>query len=192
VGVSGKSSRVRLFQPESGLDPINYLTLSHRWGTQILFTLTTLNIREMGRQIPLRHLSITFRGAIEITRRLGIRCLWIDSLCIIQDSPQDWRSESARMGDVYKFAYCNLSATRASGGSYDGLYVHRDRLTVKPLYFRRKLVKQHQHSSRTRLIAFIESSKIGLKSPMRHLTNEHGFCKSESCLHEHCTSVVAR
>ncbi|PMD49898.1 HET-domain-containing protein, partial [Hyaloscypha bicolor E] len=133
VGVSGKSSRVRLFQPESGLDPINYLTLSHRWGTQILFTLTTLNIREMTRQIPLQHLSKTFRDAIEITRRLGIRYLWIDSLCIIQDSPQDWRSESARMGDVYKFAYCNLSATQASGGSYDGLYVDRDPLTVKPL-----------------------------------------------------------
>jgi hypothetical protein len=37
------------------------------------------------------------------------------------------------MRDVYKFAYCNLSATQASGGSYDGLYVDRDPLTVKPL-----------------------------------------------------------
>ncbi|KAH8777052.1 hypothetical protein F5882DRAFT_503069 [Hyaloscypha sp. PMI_1271] len=37
------------------------------------------------------------------------------------------------MGDVYKFAYCNLSATQASGGSYDGLYVDRDPLTVKLL-----------------------------------------------------------
>jgi hypothetical protein len=37
------------------------------------------------------------------------------------------------MGDVYKFAYCNLSATQASGGSDDGLYVDRDPLAVKPL-----------------------------------------------------------
>jgi len=125
--------RVRVFQPASGSDPLDYLTLSHRWSTQNLFTLKTSNIKELNQEIPLRLLSKTFRDVVDITRKLGIRYLWVDSLCIIQDSLQDWRSESARMGDVYKFAYCNLSATRASGGSYDGLYVDREPLSIKPL-----------------------------------------------------------
>lgn len=123
----------KLFQPESGSAPISYLTLSHRWGKQNLLTLTTRNFQELGREIPLRSLSQTFRDAIDLTQRLGIGYLWIDSLCIIQDSPEDWRSESGRMGDVYKFAYCNLSATRASSGRYDGLFVNRERFLCKPL-----------------------------------------------------------
>jgi hypothetical protein len=31
----------------------------------------------------------TLKDAVYVTRRLGIRYLWIDALCIIQDSPED-------------------------------------------------------------------------------------------------------
>lgn len=65
----------------------------------------------------------------------------------MQDSDEDWQFESARMGDVYKFRLCNLAATRASDGNFDGLYVERDPLPIKPL-----LLDIQMKSSRARRI----------------------------------------
>ncbi|KAL2063411.1 hypothetical protein VTL71DRAFT_5216 [Oculimacula yallundae] len=48
---------------------------------------------------------------------LGRRYLWIDMLCIIQDSKEDWQCEAALMGEVYRNGYCNLSAIAAEDGS---------------------------------------------------------------------------
>jgi hypothetical protein len=45
------------------------------------------------------------------TRRLGLRFLWIDALCIIQDSREDWEIESAQMSEIYEGAYVTLAAT---------------------------------------------------------------------------------
>ena len=59
----------------------------------------------------------TFRDAIRITPKLGVRYLWIDSLCIIQDNLLDWQIESSRMGDVYQNAYLTIAASRASSDS---------------------------------------------------------------------------
>ena len=57
----------------------------------------------------------TFRHAILATRRLGYRMLWIDSLCIIQRSREDWVLESCRMQHYYKHAVLTLAADRAKG-----------------------------------------------------------------------------
>lgn len=55
----------------------------------------------------------TFADAIEIAWRLGAHYMWIDSLCIIQDSRQDWLQESGQMSDVYRYSAFNISATSA-------------------------------------------------------------------------------
>jgi hypothetical protein len=52
--------------------------------------------------LPWDTLPRLFQDAILITRRIGYRYLWIDSLCIVQDSPNDWRQEMTRMGSIYK------------------------------------------------------------------------------------------
>jgi hypothetical protein len=39
----------------------------------------------------------TFQDVIYATWRLGIQYLWIDSLCIIQDSNEDWNVDSSLM-----------------------------------------------------------------------------------------------
>lgn len=51
--------------------------------------------------------------------------LWIDSLCIIQDSVEDWQIESAQMGRYYREASLTLFATAASGDDV-GFYCLRD------------------------------------------------------------------
>jgi hypothetical protein len=52
------------------------------------------------RGIPFSHFPKTFQHAILICRGLGVNHLWIDSLCVIQDSEEDWALQSARMTDV--------------------------------------------------------------------------------------------
>jgi len=87
-----------------------YLTLSHRWGSPEPLQTTSGNLQERCRGIPLKSIPKTYRDAIMVTQQLGIRYLWIDSLCIIQDDEQDWARESSKMADVYRGSYCNLAA----------------------------------------------------------------------------------
>lgn len=90
-----------------------YVALSHCWGRSPVFTTTksTLTARKAGFYID--ELPQTFRDAIVLTRKLGIRYLWIDSLCIIQDDLSDWEKEAAHMADVYTDAYVTISASSA-------------------------------------------------------------------------------
>jgi hypothetical protein len=102
-----------------------YLTLSHCWGgAEGVLKLTTATIPDFTKAIDIAALPKTFRHAIDATRRLGIRYLWIDSLCIIQDSSADWEAESARMHEVYSNATCNLAA-HSGKNSHGGLFFRR-------------------------------------------------------------------
>ncbi|KAF1990823.1 hypothetical protein K402DRAFT_323874, partial [Aulographum hederae CBS 113979] len=73
----------------------------------------------------------TFEDAIRITSNLGLCYLWIDSLCIIQDSAQDWQEQSAQMHKVYFYSTCTISAT-AGVDDAAGCFEPRDPLMVLP------------------------------------------------------------
>ncbi|KAL1844901.1 hypothetical protein VTK73DRAFT_1541 [Phialemonium thermophilum] len=92
-----------------------YWTLSHRWGDpQGVLQLHQNREGNFRNGVSLTDLSPTFRDAALLVRRLGYRYLWIDSLCIIQDSPSDWQREAQAMVEVYRCAICNISAVGAS------------------------------------------------------------------------------
>ncbi|KAF1997438.1 HET-domain-containing protein [Amniculicola lignicola CBS 123094] len=63
----------------------------------------------------------TFKDAIKFSRRLSIRHLWIDALCILQDSTDDWDREASAMAEVYANSHLTLAATGASCVSH-GLF----------------------------------------------------------------------
>jgi hypothetical protein len=71
-----------------------YMTLSHCWGKLPIKVLTTKDLKDMKNSISWNELPKTFQDAILITKKLAIDYLWIDSLCIIQDSKDDWAKES--------------------------------------------------------------------------------------------------
>lgn len=121
----GESQFIRLIRT-SDLDvhPI-YMTLSHSWGNAIFLKLTTSTFREMSLGLPTTELPQTFQDACLITRWLECQYLWIDSLCIFQDSEEDWARESSTMGDVYRGSKCNIAAS-ASYDSRGGLFRSRD------------------------------------------------------------------
>jgi hypothetical protein len=101
-----------------------YVTLSHCWGGRVSSTTTSRTVEEHKRAIPLSTLPKTFQDSVLITRRLGLRYLWIDSLCILQDSAPDWQRESAVMEAIYRNGYLNISA-RAASNSTVGCFFNR-------------------------------------------------------------------
>jgi hypothetical protein len=118
---AGDSSKIRLVQTD-GLQG-RYVALSHCWGPPEKRPLRTVgsNIGSHLAGIPVSSLPKTFRDAVAVTRFLGIRYLWIDSLCIIQDNTADWTHEAARMGRVYELACLTIAASSARD-STEGLF----------------------------------------------------------------------
>lgn len=110
------SDQVHLFIPQPN-SPGRYATLSHRWGGDSYCALTKTTVYALQSGICYSDLPPTFRDAITVTRQLGLRYLWIDTFCIIQDDGEDWAIESARMGDIYERAYINIAATGAVDGT---------------------------------------------------------------------------
>ena len=105
IDVSGKTPFLVQGNPSTP-----YAILSHCWGKSKQFITTTHNIEAYERSIDFAVLPKTFRDAIELTRELNIRYLWIDSLCILQDSDIDKGHQCARMGEYYRNALITLSA----------------------------------------------------------------------------------
>ncbi|EXF75137.1 heterokaryon incompatibility protein [Colletotrichum fioriniae PJ7] len=125
-----RSTRVRLvsdFGKEN--PPVLYVALSHQWGVDTMvagkFATTTIdNIRLISAKEGVEDASLpqTFRDAVIITRKLGVKYLWIDSLCILQkngreqdpDSKKDWDKESQLMENIFGSAYLTIAASCAS------------------------------------------------------------------------------
>lgn len=98
-----------------------YATLSHYWGQNPIITLRQENISGFQDPITMTALLLVSQQAIYVARRLGFAFLWIDSLCIIQDSEEDWRHESALIGKVYSNSTLNIMATDSKDGT-QGLF----------------------------------------------------------------------
>lgn len=98
-----------------------WLSLSHCWGKEQTFTTKLNTLASHCNTLSLVDLPETFRDAIMITRRLGYQYLWIDSLCIIQDSQEDWEAEAQKMASIYQNAVLTISAD-ASDNDHQGIF----------------------------------------------------------------------
>jgi hypothetical protein len=107
---AANQSRVFLVYPKNA---VPYVTLSHCWGISEVLRLTQANHDELIKGIRKSTLPQLYRDAVQVVRRLGFRYIWIDSLCIIQDSVEDWKNESAHMGYIYRGSVFTLAALSA-------------------------------------------------------------------------------
>jgi hypothetical protein len=107
---------IRLFDTKP-TDSVQYIALSHPWGPFIEdyphFCTFPENLAEHKHNISFNKLPLTFQHAVTTTRELGLRYLWIDSICIIQGPDGDFSEEATRMEDVFSSAYCVLAASSA-------------------------------------------------------------------------------
>ena len=114
---------IRLWEPDPSAPPVKtpYLCLSYCWGKEPFLRTLSTNVTAHKLDIPWTSLPETFRDALDLTRRLGHRYLWIDSLCIIQDDEEDWKREAQKMGDIFESAFLVISAAKSSS-AHEGMY----------------------------------------------------------------------
>lgn len=94
---------------------LQYCALSHCWGESgVPLRTTHATIASFEESIPFVTLPRTFQDAVTVARALGLRYLWIDSLCILQDDGEDWNREAAKMADIFHGAYLTISASSAN------------------------------------------------------------------------------
>ena len=82
---------------------VPYVTLSHCWGSPegpCPLMLTSGNASKLSHGIPFNDLPKTFADTVEVIRELGVKYLWIDSLCINQSPTQDWRTKPAKIEGI--------------------------------------------------------------------------------------------
>ncbi|KAI1087180.1 HET-domain-containing protein [Rostrohypoxylon terebratum] len=119
VGAEG-DQKVRLVSTSNlNLDDRRYIALSHCWGLNMPLCAQTFKetLRDHEKGINLIELTKTFIDTIIIARKLQVPFVWIDSLCILQNSKEDWETEAAQMADVYSNAYVTLAASASSDGT---------------------------------------------------------------------------
>ncbi|KAF2760530.1 HET-domain-containing protein [Pseudovirgaria hyperparasitica] len=113
VGSADCVLRPRLCLSENLPATTSYLTLSHCWGSEVPGILSTGLLPLYLTSILTDTIPEKFVQAMECTRKLGYRYIWIDCLCILQDSPDDWAEQSAEMDKVYENSVCNIAANNS-------------------------------------------------------------------------------
>ncbi|KAL2073917.1 hypothetical protein VTL71DRAFT_11243 [Oculimacula yallundae] len=135
-----KTSRLRLvcskLAPEPLAEDKEWMTLSHcwgQWGARENPILVKANLQERCEAgLKVSELPQTFQDTLEIAGWFGINWLWIDCLCIIQDSKEDWLRESGMMSEIYQNAQINISAD-IGADSRMGCFTERDTVDITPL-----------------------------------------------------------
>ncbi|KAL1390170.1 heterokaryon incompatibility protein-domain-containing protein [Phyllosticta capitalensis] len=110
-GGMGLDIKLREFNGIDSATPREYAALSYCWGDYKPECITTRDNKDRNlNRISWDSLPPTFRDAIKFTQGLGLKYLWIDSICIIQGDQDDWQREAGRMFHVYKNAKVTLAA----------------------------------------------------------------------------------
>ncbi|EFQ36017.1 heterokaryon incompatibility protein [Colletotrichum graminicola] len=133
VGVEG-DPRIKLVLTQQDQVDLSaaYITLSYRWGSQPQgLLLQGSNVDSFRRGLLVHDLPRTFQDLVIVARFLSVRYVWIDALCIIQDSLSDWEREGATMRDVYANSTCTIAAA-ASEDPHGGLFRSRDPTKIVP------------------------------------------------------------
>ncbi|KAF5523266.1 hypothetical protein CGCA056_v005523 [Colletotrichum aenigma] len=109
-----------------------YASFSHCWGQAKTLKLLQANKVDLQNGIEIATLPASYKEALDVMVGFGIKFIWIDSLCIIQDSKDDWRAEAATMCDVYRNSLLNISACAAAENS-ELSFQNRDIGTIRPM-----------------------------------------------------------
>ncbi|KAJ4291028.1 hypothetical protein N0V90_010225 [Kalmusia sp. IMI 367209] len=139
VGPTDGSGTLRLIATKetnlANAQSLRYAALSYCWGKDTFLTTQSSTLPRFMASIVWDALPKTVRDAIIVTRRLGVRYLWVDALCIIQGNDyvarSDWKRESANMHNIYGGAFVTLSAAHAAHAN-EGLFHRRN---VEPRSF---------------------------------------------------------
>lgn len=101
------------------LSKLRYVALSYVWGGPQKATLLKENRIALQQDGALKGLPKTLADAIAFTAALQIQYIWIDAICIIQDSNEDKAIQIGNMANIYSYSLITLVAatgTNANSG----------------------------------------------------------------------------
>jgi Heterokaryon incompatibility protein (HET) len=124
IGLDNSSMSLRITDHERA----NYAVLSYCWGkTDKMLRTTGSNLEKFESKIPWDDLPRTLQDAIVVVRQLGLRYIWIDCLCIIQDRISDWEVEASKMAAYFQNAHITIAATAAPHADF-GIFAERPKI----------------------------------------------------------------
>jgi hypothetical protein len=92
-----------------------YVALSYCWGTARTLISTTENVGLHSDGISISSLPKTIADAVRVCQAIDVHYMWVDALCILQDSREDWELECPKMSDVFANSYLTIGALDAEG-----------------------------------------------------------------------------
>ncbi|KAL5321428.1 hypothetical protein ACEPPN_009386 [Leptodophora sp. 'Broadleaf-Isolate-01'] len=114
----------RLAAPPSGS---RYVALSYVWGRRKFFTTLGRNVKDLEEPHSLEkaeyldQIPLTVKDAIHVTREIGIRYLWVDSLCIVQDDDSEEKIKAFKMMDLVYSAADLVIVVAGNADAYTGI-----------------------------------------------------------------------
>ena len=112
-------------------DEAAYATLSYCWGGPQSFATISSNVQENSAMFTRSSLPQTLQDAVQVTESLGLKYIWIDSLCIIQDSLTDKEEEIPKMSQYYSNSHVTICAAAAETCN-DGFFKPRGECKQHP------------------------------------------------------------
>lgn len=110
--LSLQDKKVRLVEVDEG-DWGKYACLSYCWGSAKFLRTSTSNLQQHKKGISMQDMPRLFSDVVEVCFKLSIPYLWIDALCIIQDSDTDWAEQASKMAEIYGNSFITIAATAA-------------------------------------------------------------------------------
>ncbi|KAI3323080.1 heterokaryon incompatibility protein-domain-containing protein [Xylariaceae sp. AK1471] len=168
-----------------GKKKLEYVALSYCWGGDqpIKLLHSNQNILE-GEGVSIKSLPKGIQDAVECTKTLGYRFLWVDALCIIQDSEDDKLREISNMASIYRDSAVTIVA--AVTGSVFGSFLGFNRASSVDAAFTKLMVKQ------CRIDLYVDNGEMGSLTIVprvegREITrnmpiNSRAWCFQESIL----------
>jgi hypothetical protein len=103
-------------------DMSKYVALSYCWGGDQTNKLTQENHGLYKKNIAWEILPKTIQDAAKTAQALGFQYIWIDSMCIVQDSKEDKDAEISQMAKVY--AHATLTIVNQRGDRVTEGFLH--------------------------------------------------------------------
>ncbi|RYP77472.1 hypothetical protein DL770_007073 [Monosporascus sp. CRB-9-2] len=116
----------------------DYVALSYVWGGVTPFHSTTKNVKRLSdpkglsppqvASVTSERIPSTVLDAMVLTRNIGMRYLWVDNLCIVQDDQREKSRLIGRMDEVYENATVTIIAAAGSDANagLKGISPHPD------------------------------------------------------------------
>ncbi|TRX87970.1 hypothetical protein FHL15_011143 [Xylaria flabelliformis] len=166
---------------------LEYVALSYCWGGDQPAKLLHNNQIILEREgVLITSLPKCLQDAVECTRALGYRYLWVDALCIIQDSEDDKLREISNMASIYRDSVVTIVAAVAQSAFESFLEFDRPSSVDAALDASKSITKQclvelHVDNGSVgtlTIVPSVEGRAITRNMPI----NRRGWCLQESIL----------